>query len=85
MEGAKQMLEGKLQDAGVQLMECERQLAEASGTGGGGSAVRSPKSRRASGRDSAAQVGCLLQRSVCSLPQGCIYSKKVFKLVACMP
>lgn len=29
MEGSKQMLEAKLQDAGLQLMECERQLAEA--------------------------------------------------------
>ncbi len=58
MEGAKQMLEGKLQDAGVQLMECERQLAEALG-GGGGSAGRSPKagaSGRVSRHDSAAQV-----------------------------
>ena len=54
------MLEGKLQDAGVQLMECERQLAEALGGGGsGGSAGRSPKagaSGRISRRDSAAQV-----------------------------
>ena len=56
MEGAKQMLEGKLQDAGVQLMECERQLAEA--VGGGGSAGRSPKAGngRVGHRDSAAQV-----------------------------
>ena len=29
MEGSKQMLEAKLQDAGLQLMECERQLSEA--------------------------------------------------------
>ena len=29
MEGSKQMLEAKLQDAGLQLMECERQLLEA--------------------------------------------------------
>ena len=60
MVGAKQMLEGKLQDAGVQLMECERQLAEAtgSGSGGGGSAGRSPKAGRGGSRgDSAAQVG----------------------------
>ena len=56
MVGAKQMLEGKLQDAGVQLMECERQLAEATGSGGSGSAGRSPKAGRSSRRDSAAQV-----------------------------
>ena len=57
MEGAKQMLEGKLQDAGVQLMECERQLAEAVG-GGGSAGGRSPKagSGRVSGRDSAVKV-----------------------------
>jgi len=71
MEGAKQMLEGKLQDAGVQLMECERQLAEALGAGGGGSAGRSPKagaSGRVSRHDSAAQV-CACGAEPSSVPR----------------
>lgn len=43
MEGSKQMLEAKLQDAGLQLMECERQLSEAlSGSGARSPAATTP-------------------------------------------
>ena len=84
MEGAKQMLEGKLQDAGVQLMECERQLAEAVG-GGGSAGGRSPKagSGPVSRRDSAVQVSHTLELTALDRPsssgsashaQGCLHA-----------
>lgn len=82
MEGAKQMLEGKLQDAGVQLMECERQLAEAVGSGNSAEG-RSPKA--GSGRrDSAAQVHpavvpislrAFLDPRAAEHAQGCLYAE----------
>ena len=48
MEGSKQMLEAKLQDAGLQLMECERQLAEALAASPGAKPRRSGGSQRGS-------------------------------------
>lgn len=45
MEGSKQMLEAKLQDAGLQLMECERQLLEALNSAAAAASSGSPISQ----------------------------------------